>query len=281
MTPSESRVSGGPHGPTGLVERGGADVATWGIFEGRGLEAVVTTRDGGVSEGPFASLNLALHVGDEPDRVLENRRRALSLLGAGLEELIVAEQVHGAHVSVVGAAERSRGARSTADAIGATDALVTSEGGVVVSILVADCAPVALFDPASRVLGCAHAGWRGATGGVIEATIGAMAALGARPGRVLAGIGPCVGEHAYEVGGEVLDAARRHLGAAGPWARPGRAGHFWFDLAGYLEVLLHRAGVAAGHIERSALETGPSGPFFSARAEGTCGRFGLLARIEP
>ncbi len=281
MAPFDSRAPGTVQSPAGLVERGGMDVATFELFAAQGLDALVTTRDGGVSEGPYASLNLALHVGDDPEHVLENRRRALGLLDAGLDELVAGEQVHGVGVSVVGPADGSRGARSMADALEATDALVTSVPGIVVAVLVADCAPVVLFDPEARVLGVAHAGWRGATGGVLEATIGAMVALGARPGRIATGIGPCIGAAGYEVGRDVVDAAARHLGGAERWTRPGRDGHWWFDLACFVEATLLGAGIEPGRIERSPLETGPPGPFFSARAEGVCGRFALLARIAP
>ncbi len=281
MPPSDSRVRAGTKGLTGLVERDGTDVATWNLFDGVGLVALVTTRDGGVSEGPYASLNLALHVGDDPSCVLENRRHALALLGADVSDLVLAEQAHGAHVSVVSAADRERGARSIADAVAASDGLVTTEPGLVVSVLVADCAPVALFDPEARVLGCAHAGWRGTTAGLLEAMIGTMEVLGARRERMLAGIGPCIGADRYEVGQDVVDACARHLGSAEPWARAGNEGHWWFDLAGAVEAILRRVGLDPTRIERSALETGPPGPFFSARAEGVCGRFGLLARIAP
>jgi polyphenol oxidase len=280
MPPSDSSRAG-TKSPTGLVERDGLDVATWDLFDGVGLDALVTTRNGGVSEGPYASLNLALHVGDDPSWVLENRRRALALLGADLGDLVAAEQVHGARVSVVGAADRARGARSTADAVAASDGLVTTEPGLVIGILVADCAPIVLFDPEERVLGCAHAGWRGATAGVVEATIGTMEVLGARHERILAGIGPCIGPDRYEVRADVVDACAQHLGSAQPWASPASEGHWWFDLAGAVEAILRRSGVGSDHIACSPLRTGPAGPFFSARDEGRCGRFALLARITP
>jgi hypothetical protein len=277
MPPFDSRVHSHAQDPTRWAERGGAEVLTWTGLDGAGFDAVVTTRHGGVSVGPYESLNLALHVGDADEAVLENRRRAAAALGGGVDDLVVADQVHGSEVAVV--AEPGRGARSVTTAIAGTDALVTTTPGLVLAILVADCAPVVLFDPEARVLGCAHAGWRGALGGVLEATVASMSALGAEPRRLLAGIGPAIGGERYEVGADVVKAAADHLGEPNPFVRPGRPEHWWFDLQGAVLAILRRCGVE--RIALASIDTGPPGPFFSARAEGRCGRFALLARIDP
>ena len=281
MSPSDSRVRTNAQNSTRRAERGGVEVLTWAAFDEASLDAVVTTRAGGVSVGPYESLNLALHVGDEETAVLENRHRAVGALDAGIDDLVVASQVHGTHVAVVGADERGRGSRSLLDAIAKTDALVTTEPGLVLAVLVADCAPIVLFDPDARVLGCTHAGWRGALGGVIEAAIGSMSALGAEPDRLLAGIGPAISGERYEVGADVATAAANHLGEANAFVRPGRPEHWWFDLQGAVHAILLRAGVRDQRIAIASIDTGPPGPFFSARAEGSCGRFALLARIRP
>jgi hypothetical protein len=281
MPPFDSRVRTEAKTPIRIGERVGIGVLTWDLFDASGVDALVTTRHGGVSAGPYESLNLALHVGDEEDAVIENRRRALHALGARVEDLVVADQVHGSRVSVVGVAEGGHGSRSVADAIAATDGLVTNDPGIVLAILVADCAPVVLFDPAARVLGCAHAGWRGALGGVIEATIASMSALGAEPARMVAGIGPAIGAGRYEVGADVVAAADQQLGPAQNCARAGRPGHWWFDLPGAVQAILRRAGLRDERIAAAGIDTGPPGSFFSARAEGRCGRSALLARITP
>ena len=279
MPPSDSRVHTNAQNSTRWAKRGRVEVLTWAAFDDLALDAVVTTRHGGVSVPPYDSLNLALHMGDEEEAVLENRRRATTALGAGVDDLVLANQVHGARVEVV--AGRGGGARSVLDAIADTDALVTTVPGLVLAVLVADCAPVVLFDPEARVLACAHAGWRGAFGGVIEATVGAMTSLGADPQRLVAGIGPTIGRERYEVGADVVAAAASHLGDASRFVRPGRPEHWFFDLEGAVHEILLRAGVGHERITTASIDTGPPGPFFSARSEGRCGRFALLARIGP
>jgi hypothetical protein len=281
MPPFDSRVRTKTEASIRVAEHSGIGALTWDLFDGSGVDAMVTTRLGGVSADPYGSLNLALHVGDEESAVIENRRRALRALGAGLEDLVVADQVHGSAVSVVGTQNGGRGALSGADAVAETDALVTNEPGVVLAILVADCAPVLLFDPHAGVLGCAHAGWRGALGGVIDATIVAMAALGADASRMVAGIGPAISAGRYEVGDDVVAAADDALGAAHGCTRAGQPGQWWFDLRGAVRTMLLRAGLGPDRIADAAIDTGPPGPFFSARAEARCGRCALLARITP
>jgi YfiH family protein len=279
MSPSGSRVRTNAQNSTRWAQRGGVEILTWDVFDDTAFDVVVTTRRGGVSAAPYESLNLALHVGDDESAVLENRRRALATMDAALGDVVVANQVHGSRVASVAAG--GSGSRSLADAIADTDGLVTTEPGVVLCVQVADCAPIVLADPDARVLGCAHAGWRGALGGVIEATVGAMSALGARPDRLLAGIGPTIAAGRYEVGADVVAAAAEHLGDAGEFVQTGRPGRWWFDLQAVARAVLLRAGLRDEHVSTAAIDTGPPGPFFSARAEPRCGRFALLARITP
>lgn len=182
-----------------LRRRGGLDVLTWPSFDGLDLDALVTTRRGGVSRDAYASLNLGLHVGDDEAAVLENRRRAAAALGAAPGEAVFARQIHGRNVHVVTAADRGRGSLSTADAIPGTDALVTAEPGIALAIMVADCAPIILYDPVAHVLACVHAGWRGTLARVGEAAVAAMRRLGSRPADIVAGIGPAVSPDRYQV----------------------------------------------------------------------------------
>jgi YfiH family protein len=209
------------------------------------------TRRGGVSGGAYASLNCGLRGDDDPAHVAENRARVAAELGGSASALVTLRQVHGNAVLRV---EGPPGVLPPVEA----DALVTDRPGVVLGVLTADCAPVLFEDRAAGVIGAAHAGWRGAVGGVLEATIAAMAALGAEPARIAAVIGPCIGQASYEVRDDVRDA----VGDARFFA-PGRdAVHVQFDLAGYCAARL--AGI--GTVEILAADTcADEARFFSHR----------------
>jgi len=281
----------------GLRQRAGLPVLTWPAFDPLPVEAMVTTRHGGVSAGRYATLNLSFAVGDEAANVRENRRRAAAALGAGPADFVFAAQVHGSHAEVVSAADRGRGTLAAGDAVGPADALVTATPGTVLAILVADCVPVILYDPAAHVLACVHAGWRGTVARTAQAAVAAMCSLGTRPEDVIAGIGPSVAAGSYQVGEEVAAAARDAFGeevtgprgASGPQAqallRPavaGGPGQWLFDLPAANRHVLRTAGVPDGQIHVIATPTGPDpGLFFSHRAERPCGRFALAARLEP
>lgn len=189
------------------------------------------TRRGGVSAGAYASLNCGLRSEDDPSHVAQNRARAAAALGAA--HLVALRQVHGPVVL-----EADPGWATPPDA----DALVTNRPGLALGIVTADCAPVLLHDPVAGVAGAAHAGWRGAVAGVLEATVAAMARLGAQPARIIAIIGPCIAQPSYEVGPDL------HAAVADPrFFAPGRdAAHFQFDLAGYCAHRL--AGIGAATI---------------------------------
>ncbi|HLG68527.1 MAG TPA: polyphenol oxidase family protein [Acidimicrobiales bacterium] len=277
--------------------RGHVRLAEWTALSGSGVEAVVTTRYGGVSGGPYRSLNLSFHVGDDPAAVVENRRRAAAAAGGRLEDLVVATQVHGHTVAVAGKGDRGRAAEMDGT-VGEADALVTAEPGLLLVVLVADCVPIVLFDPVARVLACVHAGWRGTCLKVVQAALDAMEGLGARRASTLAGIGPAIGGDAYEVGSDVAEAVRSSLGStllgtsrgelAGRAApqladvlRPTAAGRWTLDLQRANRHLLVEAGVDAGRVHTMPLATGGTGPFYSHRARHPCGRFGLLARMTP
>jgi YfiH family protein len=197
----------GPLDVTALPEpvpgawRHAGNLVWWEAAE-EGARVLVSSRRIGTSAPPYDSLNLGLHVGDEPERVLANRRGFRAAALADLKRPVVAEQVHGTAVAVVAARDASRGWEAREDALPATDALVTRERDLPLTILVADCAPVALVSP-SGVIGAAHAGWRGLVGGVLEATLAEMARLGAATGSVTALVGPCIRGCCYEVGEEV------------------------------------------------------------------------------
>jgi polyphenol oxidase len=264
-----------------LRQRAGLQVLTWPVFDRLPVDAMVTTRYGGVSSGGYATLNLSLGVGDAAADVLENRHRVAAALGADLTAFVFASQVHGADARIVSGADRGRGARDAAGAVGPADALVTADPGTVLTILVADCVPVVLYDPVAHVLACVHAGWRGTVARATRAALTAMRSLGASAHNVIAGIGPAISPGAYRVGQQVADAAGEAFGRrAGPLLRPAGPGQWLFDLWAANRQTLRDAGVPDGQIHLAAMPTGPDpGLFFSHRAEQPCGRFALVARL--
>jgi YfiH family protein len=241
----------------------------------------ITTRCGGVSEGAHASLNLGLHVDDDPQRVVENRRRAAQAFGVDLDSVVFAEQVHGANATVVGQSERGRGTLRMDDAIPSTDILVTTAVDTTLAILVADCVPIALLDPEERVLAVVHAGWRGTAAQASRRALEAMCALGAQPERVVAFIGPGVHPARYEVEEDVHDALAQAVAPhalAAEVARPAGAGRWRIDLMAANQQQLLLAGLAPAHIFDCGITTADD-DYFSDRAARPCGRFALLARL--
>ena len=195
------------------------------------------TREGGVSEGIFAALNCSLGSGDDVAKVAENRRRALAQLGLGPDRLVTCYQVHSADVVVVEQPwkheDRPR-----------ADALVTRLKGVALGILTADCAPVLFADEEAEVIAAAHAGWRGALGGVVQATVAAMEREGAARAQIKAVVGPCIGFASYEVGPEFpAPFLAQSSDNAKFFAAAGRPRHHRFDLGGYVRAQLAAAGV--------------------------------------
>jgi purine-nucleoside/S-methyl-5'-thioadenosine phosphorylase / adenosine deaminase len=266
-----------------LRRQGPLEVLAWPALDELGADVFITTRHGGVSDGGYASLNLALHVGDEPARVLENRRRAAAAAGADLSDFVFCEQTHGRGVTVVSAADRGRGTLRRDDAIWQTDAVVTRDPGTVLAVMVADCVPIVLLDPQARVLACVHAGWRGTVAGVTAAALHAMRSLGAHPQRMLAAIGPAIPADRYQVGPEVTGAAQRYFGPdLTGIARPDAAGSALFDLAAANRRVLVEAGLPERQVLTSGMGTGrEAGLFFSDREERPCGRFAAIARLRP
>ena len=201
-----------------------------------GVRHAFFTRQGGVSDGLYASLNVGLGSRDDPDAVRENRRRAAAHLGSGA--LLTAYQVHSADAATADAAWPGEAPRA--------DAVVSATAGVICGALAADCAPILIADPVARVVAAVHAGWQGALNGVAEAAIAGMVRLGAHPGRMTAVVGPCIGPQSYEVGLEFLD----RFVAAEPanarfFALGDSAGKRRFDLPAFVLARLTAAGVGA------------------------------------
>lgn len=221
-----------------------------------------TDRYGGVSVAPYDELDLADHVGDDPAAVAENRRRLAGVLELDPARLVLAQQVHGAHVHVVEDAPRPGSLPPVADA------LVTRAAGLGLVVLVADCVPVLLAARRSDVVAVAHAGRRGVEAGVIAATVEAMSALGARPDRVVAVVGPAVCGRCYEVPPELAD----QVVAAEPATRAvSSSGRPALDLRAGVVAQLVTAGVVT--IEADSWCTAESPDLYSYRRDGVTGRF--------
>ncbi|MDO3409216.1 peptidoglycan editing factor PgeF [Saccharibacillus sp. CPCC 101409] len=192
------------------IAENGAELFEIGPWkEDEELSAGFTGRGGGVSEGFRASLNCALHVGDNPEHVALNRARVAEAAGFRFEDWTCGEQVHLAEVAIVTAEDRGRGRLERADAFQDTDGLLTDVPGVMLTSFYADCVPLYFFDPARRVVGLAHAGWKGTVARIGRRMVEAMTAhYGSDPADIQTAIGPSIGESRYEVDRAVLDRVR-------------------------------------------------------------------------
>jgi len=238
-----------------------------------GVRHAFFTRRGGVSTGVYESLNVGVGSKDDAAAVAENRARAAAAFDVRPEQLLTCYQVHSA---IAVTAEAPFVQRPEADAA------VTRAPGLVCGALAADCAPVLIADPEARVVAAAHAGWRGALGGIVQAAVQAMIGLGARPERMAAAVGPCIGPDSYEVGLEFLEAFLTGAPGSERFFRAGaRPDKRVFDLPGYVLDQLSRAGV--GRAEWVGRDTyAEDAEFFSNRralhrGEGDYGR--LLSAI--
>jgi len=196
------------------------------------------TRAGGVSSGLYASLNGGVGSQDDAGKVVENRARMAAALGVEPRRLLTAYQTHSPNV-VVAEAPWTTENRPLADAI------VTRMRALAIGVTTADCGPVLFAEPRAGVIGAAHAGWRGALTGVIEATIAAMERLGAAQRQIWAAIGPMIRQGNYEVGPDLVERFRAEDPASSRFFRPARRDrHAMFDLAGYIAARLKRAGIS-------------------------------------
>lgn len=225
-------------------------------LERPGLAHAFFTRAGGASQGIYATLNGGSGSRDAPEAVAENRARMAAALGVAADRLLVPYQVHSQDAVVVTQpwAERPR-----------CDGIVTATPGLAIGVTGADCGMILFADAGARVIGAAHAGWKGALTGVLEATIAAMEGQGARRADMTAVLGPTIGPSSYEVGPEFF---QRFVADAGDhaafFAPSGKAGHFMFDLPAFIIARLKRAGL--GLVENLALDTyADEARFFSYR----------------
>ena len=209
------------------------------LSRAKGVRHAFFTRLGGVSEGVYSSLNVGMGSKDDPVHVQENRARAAAEMGADLRHLLTCYQIHS---SIVVDAAWPWDERPEADGV------VTSRPGLVCSALAADCAPILLADPAARVVGAAHAGWKGALGGVVAAAVEAMVAEGAKRENIVAAVGPCIGQASYEVGADYEARFADEAPGSEKFFAPGKtADKRQFDLPGFVLHRLAEQGVTQAH----------------------------------
>ncbi|HZE47644.1 MAG TPA: peptidoglycan editing factor PgeF [Xanthobacteraceae bacterium] len=221
-----------------------------------GLRHAFFSREGGVSGGIYASLNGGLGSHDDAADVAENRRRMAEQIGVSPEQLLSAHQVHSPDVVVATGPWPGDKPRA--------DALVTRTEGIAIGVTAADCGPILLVDPKARVIGAAHAGWKGALTGVLESTVDAMEKLGAERGGIVAAIGPLIRQPSYEVGPEFVERFLDADAENGMFFLPGeRERHAMFDLAGFIRMRLENAGVLM--IDDVGIDTYSDERFYSYR----------------
>jgi purine-nucleoside/S-methyl-5'-thioadenosine phosphorylase / adenosine deaminase len=222
-----------------------------------GLRHAFFTREGGVSDGIYANLNGGLGSNDDPASVAENRRRMAEQMGVAPQNFLSVHQVHSPDAVVADGAWPGA-SRPRADAI------VTRTEGLAIGVTTADCGPILFADPAARVIGAAHAGWKGALTGILESTISAMEKLGAGRNGMVAAIGPLIRQHSYEVGSEFVERFIEADAENGLFFLPAaREGHAMFDLAGFIRMRLENAGVLV--IDDIGIDTYSDERFYSYR----------------
>ena len=222
-----------------------------------GLRHAFFTREGGVSGGIYAGLNGGLGSSDDPANVAENRRRMAQQMGVSPEHFLSVWQVHSPD-AVVATGPWEGASRPRADA------MVTRTEGLAIGVTAADCGPILFVDPNARVIGAAHAGWKGALTGILETTVDAMEKLGAERSGIVAAIGPLIRQHSYEVGGEFVERFMEHDAENALFFVPSsREGHAMFDLAGFIRTRLENAGVLM--IDDTGIDTYSDERFYSYR----------------
>ncbi|MEJ2208419.1 MAG: peptidoglycan editing factor PgeF [Anaerolineae bacterium] len=256
------------------TETNGVRTYQFETLAGQPVSHAVFTRLGGVSQDPFATLNVGASVGDDGQAVAENHRRIYATLGLDRGQVVTARQVHGNRVALVDG-------RQAGSVVPNTDGLVTATPGLGLLLRFADCQPVLLYDPEHHALALAHAGWRGVAQGIVRRAVEAMQdAFGSRPAALLAGLGPAIGPCHYAVGHEVAAAMGYVLPDWQAAMELEGEDHWRLDLSAANAQLLAAAGVT--HIEQAGMCTAcHNDEFFSHRAEGgRTGRFAVVACLQ-
>jgi len=258
-----------------FVEKEGLRYYFFDSFQDLGVTHGIFARRGGVSPKPWQSLNLGGTVGDERDHVIENRRRIFSVMGREVESIYDSWQVHGTNVICTDQPRPLDGVHEKADAI------LTNCPEITLFMRFADCVPIFLVDPVQKVVGIVHAGWRGTVDGVTAEAVKRMNVnYGSRPEDIFAGIGPSICVDHYQVGAEVVDAARQKFQSEEDRVLVKQNGHFHLNLWEANRVILNRSGVS--QVEVAGICTACSNTdWYSHRAEqGKTGRFGALLALR-
>ncbi len=248
-----------------------------------GVDIAFSTRSGGVSQGRYTSLNLGLHVNDEDERVLENRKRYLALFNADLDKAVCGQQVHGNQVIKVGKTDRGRGAYRLAEAIPDCDAMITNSPEVYLLSLYADCLPVFFYDPAQRAIGTAHCGWKGTMAKIAVNTLQAMQREFASSAELVqVFIGPGIGPCCFEIKPDLVAKVHEEFADLHDIITDRGNGAFTWDLAETNTQILIKAGVNPEHIRVCRLCTACHPElFYSYRKEnGQTGRMGALIGLR-
>ncbi|WP_053366120.1 peptidoglycan editing factor PgeF [Bacillus sp. FJAT-27245] len=240
-----------------------------------GLSAGFTAKAGGYSTGEFESMNTGFHVGDNPAVVRKNRETIAGMAGFSLLDMVGAEQTHGTNIVKAGSHLKGRGAEAYSDSVRDTDGFYTNEPGILLSLCFADCVPLYFFDPGSRMVGIAHAGWKGTVNGIGPKMVDAWRAEGIAPSDIFAAIGPSICKNCYIVDGRVIAFAEKILEHVEkkPYNQIS-AGHYSLDLQTMNKILLEKAGIPARNIAVTGLcSSCGNGSFFSHRRDkGKTGR---------
>ncbi|MGA1790350.1 MAG: peptidoglycan editing factor PgeF [bacterium] len=245
------------------------------------LRHFITTRMSGFSQKPYDTLNVGLHVGDDPANVRKNRSLVCRELGFGIDSMVAMQQSHSANIAIIEDEDKGRGALQREDGIEDTDGIVTNSKNIILSAMAADCSLNILYDPVKRVLALTHSGWKGIVSGVLKNTISAMVrSFGCHRGDILVGIGPTICERCFEVGDDLIDSMEKifqhRMDAILSETRKGIQS---INMIRALSMQLRDEGIQSDHIEVSDMcNACRTEEFFSYRMENkVTGRFGLFA----
>ena len=251
----------------------------------KSMSSAVSSRSGGVSSKPYASLNLALSVGDDPASVMTNRRLLCNAIGIELDAMTVAQLIQGTHIEVVTSSSRGLAVAEKAQRFVDTDGLITNLADVPLFIFIADCAVLSFFDPNRKVIGLGHAGWRGTVGGMARKMVEAMnAAFDCNPSDLLVGVSPSIGPCCYQVREDVVTAFHNAFpDQADAFFLQQPDGSIHLDMWQALTNQLRSSGIQEDHIELAGICTAcHTDIFYSNRAEGgKTGRFTGMISLRP
>lgn len=255
-------------------EKNGITFFTYDNLSRAGIDHFISTRIGGESPSPWESLNLGLHVDDDPRRVVDNRNKLASALDMNLDQFTLAKQTHSDHVLIVDSSLRGRGSASWEDAIDDCDALITTEKECVVTVNIADCVPVLLADPFQKCVAAIHAGWKGTFARIVQKTVQKMMDENqCDPRNILAGIGPGICKECYEVDLNLYTRFKREFSDSDQIGYQ-KENHFFLDLPKINASQLEVSGIPSENIELSPYCTSCNNDlFYSHRKEKGSGRF--------